>query len=203
VNGNGLAAAILVGGQSRRMGQDKALLTLAPDGPTVVESVARTLGAVTDEVVLVGADPSAYAFLGLPWIADAIPGAGPLAGIRAALAATERSHLLVVACDMPFLNADLLRYMATCPRDYDALVPVLDRPQPLHAIYARTSLPLIDHALRDGRYKVTGWFPQANIRALDRETIRSHDPDLRSCFNMNTPEDVAFAKQVIASPTVP
>ena len=194
MSGDGLTAAILVGGQSRRMGEDKALLTIEPGGVTVVESVVRALGAVTSEIVLVGSNTSAYAFLDLPRIADAVPGAGPLGGIQAALTGTGSSHILVMACDMPFLSADLLRYMAGCPRDYDVLVPVLGQPQPLHAIYAQTCLPMIDQSLRAGQYKVTGWYEQANVRTIERATLQRYDPDLRSCFNMNTPEDVAFAR---------
>jgi len=193
-----LAAAILVGGQSRRMGQDKALLRLTPVGPMVVETVAQAVRAVTDEIMLVGMETSACVFPGLPQVADTLPGAGPLTGIHAALAASDRSHLLVVACDMPFLNPVLLRYMATLPRDYDALVPVLDRPQPLHAIYARTCLPVIEAHLREGDFKVTGWYEDANVRRIDRETMARYDPDGLSCFNMNTPEDLEFARQVVA-----
>jgi molybdopterin-guanine dinucleotide biosynthesis protein A len=198
VGADALTAAILTGGKSRRMGEHKALLTIGPDGTTVVETVARKLGEVASEVVLVGGDQASYAFLVLPWIADQIPNSGPLGGIHAALAATGSPHLLVVACDMPFLNVGLLRFMAAIPRDYDALVPVLDRPQPLHAIYARSCLPLIDQRLRSGQYKVTGWFGDADVRTIDRAMMERYDPTLRSCFNMNTPDDAALARQLWA-----
>jgi molybdopterin-guanine dinucleotide biosynthesis protein A len=195
---DGLTAAILVGGQSRRMGTNKALLTIATDGTTVVESVARKLSQVADEVVLVGMDHTGYAFLDLPWITDLVPGAGPLGGIYSALMETGCPNVLVTACDMPFLNGRLLHYMATCPRDFDVLVPVLEQTQPLHAIYARSCLPLIDLSLRSGRYKVTGWFGNANVRTMERSILERYDPSLRSCFNMNTRENVEWAKQVQA-----
>ena len=196
---DGLTAAILVGGQSRRMGTNRALLTIDPDGSTIVETIARKLGAVADEVVLVGSETAEYAFLDLPQVADMVPGAGALGGIFSALAATARLHVLVVACDLPFVNVNLLRYMASCPRDYDVLVPILDQLQPLHAIYARTCLPLVEQSLRSGRYKVTGWFDQANLRTLEHSIIQRYDPTLLSTFNMNTPENLAFAKRVLAS----
>jgi molybdopterin-guanine dinucleotide biosynthesis protein A len=179
------------------MGQDKALVTLAPGGPTVVEMVAEAVRAVTSEIVLVGAESPGHAFLGLPQVADVFPGTGALGGIYSALAAASCSHVLVVACDMPFLNAGLLRYMASRPRDNDVLVPVVDRPQPLHAIYARSCLPLIEQRLRSGEYKAAGWFDDADVRTIEREIIAQYDPDLHSCFNMNTPEDFAFAKEVL------
>ena len=196
---DGLTAAILVGGQSRRMGTNKALLTIDPDGSTIVETVARKLGVVADEVVLVGSETADYGFLDLPQIIDMVPGTGVLGGIFSALAATGRPHVLVVACDLPFLNVSLLRHMATCPCDYDVLVPILDQVQPLHAIYARTCLPLVEQSLRSGRYKVTGWFDHANVRTLEHSIIQRYDPTLLSTFNMNTPENFAFAKQVLAS----
>jgi molybdopterin-guanine dinucleotide biosynthesis protein A len=180
------------------MGRNKALLTIPPDGLSIVETVVRKVGQVTGEIVLVGADMTDYAFLGLPWIADSIPNAGPLAGIHAALGETGSSHLLVVGCDMPCLSAALLEYMASLPREYDVLQPGIDQPQPLHAIYAQSCLPLIDRNLRSARYKVSGWFAQANVQTIDRETILRHDPAGRSWFNVNTPEDYEIAKQVLA-----
>lgn len=196
---DGLTAAILVGGQSRRMGRNKALLTIDPNGPTIVETVARKLSAVASEVVLVGSEADDYAFLDLPQIADMVPGTGVLGGIYSALAATGRPHVLVVACDLPFLNVSLLRYMASHPLDFDVLVPSLDQLQPLHAIYARTCLPLVEQSLQSGRNKVTDWFEHANVRTLERSIVQRYDPMLLSTFNMNTPEDLEIAKQVLAS----
>jgi molybdopterin-guanine dinucleotide biosynthesis protein A len=147
---------------------------------------------------MVGVESPSDAFPGVPVVADAYPGAGPLGGLASALAASRSPHVLVVACDMPFLNAGLLRHMASCPLYYDVLVPVLDRPHPLHAIYAQSCLPLIERRLRAGSFKVTGWFEDANVRTIAREEIARHDPDLLSCFNMNTPEDFAFAQGIAA-----
>jgi molybdopterin-guanine dinucleotide biosynthesis protein A len=196
-----LTAAILVGGQSRRMGTNKALATIHPDGTTVVESVVRALRQVADEIVLVGSDGVAgnYTFLDLPWVADIFPGTGPLGGIHSALTGTGNSHLLVVACDMPFLNVDLLRHMMSLPRDYDVLVPVIGQPQPLHAVYARSCVPLIAESLNQGRYKVSGWFKSANVRTIEESVVAQFDPSLRSSFNVNTPEDLALARTFISA----
>lgn len=198
MDSKGLAAAILVGGQSRRMGTDKAMLTLDPDGPTVVESIARKLRKITDEVFLVGAAPADYASLGLTRLPDIFPGAGALGGIHSALAASTKPHVLIVGCDLPFLSVNLLRYMASLPRDYDILVPLLEQLQPLHAIYARTCLPVVEQQLQAGQFKVSGWFEQVTVRKIDRADISMYDPMLLSTFNMNTPEHLAFAKQVVA-----
>ncbi|MGN6032907.1 MAG: molybdenum cofactor guanylyltransferase [Thermomicrobiales bacterium] len=196
-----LTAAILVGGLSRRMGRDKATLTLAPDGPTVLETIVRTVATVAEEILLVDAGRRAIDLPSpaLRHVIDVFPDAGPLGGIHAALASATHDHVLVVACDMPFLNADLLRVMASLPRDYDALVPLLGQPQPLHAIYARTALPLVESSLRARRFRVTGWFSRANVRLVPRTTIASVDPDVRSCFNMNTPDELAHARALASA----
>lgn len=192
-----LSAAILVGGQSRRMGRTKALLRLDPDGPTVVETIARTLDEIAEEVLLVGEAPAAdYAFLGLRQVPDLVPGAGALGGIHAAVRAARHACVLVVACDMPFLNPALLRYMASLPRGWDALVPLLGQTQTAHAIYARSALPLIEASLAARRFRTTSWFARGSIRIVPRAAIAAIDPSLRSTFNMNAPEDLALARRL-------
>jgi molybdopterin-guanine dinucleotide biosynthesis protein A len=193
-----LSGAILIGGRSRRMGANKALLPLSPEGPCIVELVARVLRTVADDIILVGAsdDRDTYDALGLCQIPDIVPAAGALGGIHAALGAARHEHTLVVGCDMPFLNPTLLHHMAALPRDYDALIPLVGRPQPLHAVYARSALPSIDAALAARRYRVTGWLARATVRIVPRATITAFDPALRSCFNVNTPDDLAFARRI-------
>jgi molybdopterin-guanine dinucleotide biosynthesis protein A len=196
VSADGLAAAILVGGQSRRMGTNKALLRLEPGGPAVVEMVLQTLQQVADQVVLVGHDLAAYSFLNLPWLHDDRPQAGPLAGIHAAMLGVRTDHVLVVACDMPFLNVDLLRFMVNRPRTYDVLVPEIGQLQPLHAIYTQSCQPTIERYLATGRRRVTGWFAKANVQIIPQAEVERFDPTLRSCFNLNTPADLDRARKM-------
>ncbi len=195
-----LAAAILVGGRSRRMGANKALLTLVPGGPTMVELVVSAVQAVSNDIVLVGSPADRNRYPALPWLADSPAGVGPLGGIRAALAASHTDRLLVVACDMPLLNPTLLRYMVSCAFDHDALVPqVAGRLHPLHAIYHRSSLPRIEEYLSAGESRVQGWFPGARIAVIPESTVARHDPALCSCLNLNTPADLDLARQIMAA----
>ena len=194
MNGD-LAAAILVGGRSRRMGTNKALVAIEPDGRPVVETVANVLKAVASDVVLVGSESAEYGFLGLRQVADRFPGTGVLGGIASALLVCEHSPVLVVGCDMPFLNVDLLRYMTSLPRNYDVLAPHLDRPQPLHAIYSQRSLAVIERQLESGNFRATDLFDHLDVRWIDQETSRQYDPTLLSSFNMNSPADLMFARQ--------
>lgn len=104
-----LTALLLAGGRSSRMGRNKALLSLRPGGPPVIQLIAHKMAEVADEMLLVGCDPRPYAFLGLPCVPDAFPGTGPLGGVYSGLAAARNPYALAVACDMPFLSVDLLK----------------------------------------------------------------------------------------------
>lgn len=202
-----LSAAILAGGQSRRMGADKALLRLAPGGPTLVERVAAAVAAVAAETLVVANDDR-LAGLGLRIVPDAYPGAGALGGIYSAVSAAAHAHCLVVACDMPFLSAPLLRALAAEPRDYDVLAPFLPAAESrqgtaggvyetLHAIYGRGALAAMRAQLDAGRYKIIGFFPDVRVRPFPVDAVRRHDPDLRSFFNANTPERLAEARRAV------
>lgn len=195
-----LTALLLTGGRSSRMGQNKALLSLVPDGPPVVAQAVERLRSVADEILLVGSDPEPYAFLGLPQVPDAYPGAGSLGGIYSGLRVARHQYALAVACDMPFLNTGLLQYMASQPREYDVLIPVLDEPEPMHAIYSRSCLPWMEEKLDAGRYKIIGWFDKARVQRIERGTVQQYDPLLRSFFNMNTPEEWERAKEMQRQP---
>ena len=202
----GLSAAVLAGGMSRRMGTDKALLPLRPGDPPLVEVVVRRLQALTDDVFIVASDRPAYAAFGVPVVPDRYPAAGALGGIGTAIAAAREPACLVVACDMPFLNLALLRWMASQPREYDALVPRLPGEsrqggglvyQTLHAIYGKGCLPAIERRLAAGERRVISFFPDVRVREIDLAGIRALDPSLRTFFNANTPEAAAEARRIL------
>ena len=98
-----LSAAALAGGQSRRMGTDKALLPLVAGGEPMLGVVLKRLSAVADDVLVVADDRAKYAALGARVVPDLRPDVGALGGIQAAIASSAHDHCLVVACDMPFL----------------------------------------------------------------------------------------------------
>lgn len=203
-----LSAAVLAGGQSRRMGADKALLRPVPGGPTLIERVVEAVSAVASETFLVVNDDR-LAFLGLRAVPDAFPATGALGGIYSAVAEASEAHCLVVACDMPFLSVPLLRAMAAQGRDYDVLAPFLPVAESrqgtaggvyetLHAIYSRAALAAMRTELEAGRFKITGFFPRVRVRPFPIEELRRFDPELRSFFNANTPERFAEARAIVA-----
>ena len=205
-----LSAAVLAGGQSRRMGTDKALLPLVAGGQPMLGMVLERLSAVADDVFVVANDEARYAPLGARVVPDLRRDVGALGGIQAAITSSAHEHCLVVACDMPFLSLPLLRRMAGEPRDYDILVPLLPGEsrqrgdslvfQTLHAIYSKRCLPFIEKRIAEGNKQVVGFFEDVRVRALDLAEVRRWDPELRSFFNVNTAEALLVAARVSALP---
>jgi molybdenum cofactor guanylyltransferase len=203
-----LGAAVLAGGQSRRMGTDKALLPLVAGGQPMLGVVLERLSAVADDTIVVADDQARYAAFGVRVVPDLSRHVGALAGIQAAIASSAHEHCLVVACDMPFLSLPLLRRMADEPRDYDVLVPLIPGEsrqrddglvfQTLHAIYSKRCLPFIEKRIAEGRKQVVGFFDDVRVRTLDVAEITRWDPDLWSFFNANTPEAMLVAARVSA-----
>lgn len=201
-----ISAAVLAGGLSRRMGTDKALLPLRPGDLPLARVVIDRVREVAADVFVVASDRPAYAAFGVPVVPDRYPDAGTLGGIATALHAASHAHCLVVACDMPFLDARLLRWLVDQPRDYDVLVPRLRGEsrqgggfvyQTLHAIYAKTCLPAIERRLAAERRQVIGFFADVAVRAVDEDAVRAIDPHLRSFFNANTPEAADEARRLL------
>ncbi len=189
-----IGAAILAGGESRRMGRNKALLRPVPGGMSLIEMVvARLSEAGLDVPILISNDPGEYSFLNLQIIPDDIPGTGALGGVLTVLRHSPYDRVLVVACDMPFLNPALLRYMCEMPGKYDVLVPAwndkdgVQRVEPLHAIYAQSAVPLIEQRISSGKLRMSDLLHSLNTEYLSEREIRSRDPGLLSFQNINTP----------------
>jgi molybdopterin-guanine dinucleotide biosynthesis protein A len=189
-----LTAVILAGGQSRRMGADKALLRLSSGGPTLIERVVAVARAVTDDVVIVAEDAGRLPAMPVRTVPDVIAFAGPLAGLVAGFDAARNPDVLALACDLPYLSVPLLRWMASQPRIWDALVPQMPNEdgktgwEPLHALYTRACLAPMRAALDRGERHMTAFFPAISVQPLTADAMRLHDPDLRSTQSVNTPE---------------
>ena len=203
-----LSAAALAGGQSRRMGTDKALLPLVAQGKPMLGVVLERLSAVSDDVFVVANDQARYSALAARVVPDLRRDVGALGGIQAAIASSAHDYCLVVACDMPFLSLPLLRRMADEPRNYDVLVPLIAGEsrqrgdglvfQTLHAIYSKRCLPFIEKRIAEGNKQVVGFFEDVQVRTLDVAEIARWDPGLQSFFNANTPEALRVAAEVSA-----
>ena len=177
---------VLAGGQSRRMRQDKALLKL--DSQPLALHAAQILAPFVTGIAIVG-DPAKYTSLGFPVTPDLRPDCGPLAGIEAALAATDSDWNLILACDLPGITEALLKnlLLAASPGTDapDAVIPRHpdNNLEPLCALYRRRALPVIQAALNAGIRKVTDAIAPLTLRYLPVA-------DSRPFNNLNTPEDL-------------
>lgn len=192
-----VSAAVLAGGKSSRMGTDKALMPLLPGGPVMLELILARLQSISDDVLIVASERPAYDVFGIPVVPDYYPDAGVLGGIGSALRYARRERCLVVGCDMPLLNPELLRLMLTLDDKVEAVVPRtfvhgrqggLVTYQPLLAVYHRRCLPAIERALQDQRRQAVAFLPDVHVRFVDEPLLRAIDPELRSLTSIDTPE---------------
>ena len=188
-----VSGVALAGGRSKRLGRNKAVEKIGDQ--SLIERVVDKLSQVTSETVVVVAEESKAADLNLPpWVrtaADLYPGTGSLGGIFTGLSAAKGKYGVVVACDMPFLNVDLIRFMLDVASDYDAVVPRLQgRPEPLHAVYSKSCVGPIERCLQADQLKIAIFFEQINVAYLEEDDIEAFDPSHLSFFNVNTQEDL-------------
>jgi molybdopterin-guanine dinucleotide biosynthesis protein A len=170
------------------MGRDKAFLALG--GRSLIEIVVERVRAVASEVIVVTNTPLRYAHLATRLVRDIHRGVGTLGRIHAGLAAARHDHALVVGCDMPFLNPSLLAYLASLAPHYDAVVPRVDGLfEPLHAVYCRSCLPLIEAQISTRQWQAFSFYPRARVRYVERAEIAHFDPELLSLRNANTPKE--------------
>lgn len=183
---------ILAGGESRRMGTDKSQLLL--QNQTFADRIAETLFQMTDSVTLVGPRGEHPELRSVP---DVYPYWGALGGLHAALNACKRDWSIIVACDLPFVTAELFNHLFSLRHEHDAIVPLQPdgRPQPLAAIYRvdvcrRRATELIESGRRrplDLLHAVdTRWVPFAELMNLSQAE--------RFFVNINTPADYDAAR---------
>ncbi len=185
-----MTGIILAGGQSRRMGRDKAFL---PWGTTTfLGGIAEALRGVFDELLLVG-NRLEEPLPGSRLVRDAYSSLGPLAGIQAGLAAASCEQAFVCACDMPYVSASgiaPLLLAARGTRDWQAIVPVGERgPEPLLACYAKSGLPVIEDVLGSGSPRILNILPRLRTFQLPAALF----PDQEVFRNINTPEEYQSA----------
>ena len=186
-----VTAAIMAGGKSKRMGQDKAWIEL--DGEPIIRRVANVLALVADEVIVVANDPR-YAALGLRVVPDTFPDGGALGGIATGVSAATHDRVLVAACDMPFLSAEVWRVLLDHRYEADVVIPRIGGEyETLHALYTKACLAPMERALGAGKLRVISFFDEVRVQAIDERELRVADPTLRSFTNVNTPEELASA----------
>jgi molybdopterin-guanine dinucleotide biosynthesis protein A len=195
-----IAAYILAGGESSRMGRNKALLEI--DGMPLLVRTARLVEEVAGTPSVIG--PKAmFAVFGLECIEDDWRGAGPLGGIATALRASREEWILVVACDLPYLTKEWLNFLATRAKasSADAIIPQnLLGAEPLCAMYRKRGDAAIRTALERGVRKVTDGLAGLKIEEIAPAEWKSFDSEGMLFKNMNTPADYEEARARLSGP---
>ena len=193
------AAIILAGGKSSRLGRDKASESLL--GRPMLQHVIDRVADLVDEIIVVAASGQRVPDLTAPRpprvVRDAYPGCGPLAGIYSGLVASRAERCLAVACDMPLLVPRLIEALLARSRDCDALLPVLEYPEPLHAVYSRACIEPMRACIESGQLKITSFLGAVRPCYMHEDECRMFDPDLRSFVNTNTQADLDRARELL------
>lgn len=196
-----LTVCIQAGGQSSRMGEDKALKTFL--GRPLIQRVIERLAPIADELIVTTNRPEDYSFLSLRLIPDLNPGRGALGGLYTAIASASNPFVAVVACDMPFASATFFEAATRLMVEEGVDVVIAKSEEgyePLHAVYRRgTCLPAIQAAIDADEWKVIAWFPQVKVRVLTPEEIKHYDPTGLAFWNVNTPEEFIEAEKIAQS----
>lgn len=189
-----LTGAVLAGGHSSRFGSNKALF--APDGETLISKAADLLHLLVREVLVSAshANTEAYAFLGLDIVEDLHPDCGPLGGLEVLLDHCTTPWLLILTCDMPYVNSDSLRTMIRHAQQSDDSFKQGSLPRaiawqrsdgsvsPFPMLIERSALPMLQSRMSSGRRSMKGL-----LGALDTYYIIA--PSDRLLSNINRPED--------------
>jgi molybdopterin-guanine dinucleotide biosynthesis protein A len=196
-----ITSIILAGGRSSRLGREKHTEVIA--GESLLKRAAGRLKHLSQEILIVVSQRQArssrslYTYPETKTVVDLYPGKGSLGGIFTGLVHSSNFLNLVVACDMPFLNLDLLRYMIDSAKGFDVVIPrVDDQLEPLHAIYSRNCLKPMENQIKQGNLKIRGFFDSVKVKYVDKDELDKLDPEHLSFFNINTEAELEKARRL-------
>ncbi len=187
-----VTSIVLAGGKNLRLGRRKALEVIG--GKTMIERVVQRLKLVSTRTLIVTSQEQLDFQVGnaAEVLVDLYPSKGPLGGIYTGLLASRSSCNIIVACDMPFLNIELLRYMIELSTGFDAVIPRLEegKLEPLQAIYSKSCLDNMRTQLEHDRLGVHRFLRTIKVRYVERAECQRFDPQLLSFFNINYQSDL-------------
>lgn len=195
-----MTGIILSGGRNLRMGRNKAFLKVG--GRAIIETTLSLFSTLFDEVILVTNSPEEYQHLQqkIKIITDIYPMTGSLNGILTGITHAFSYYSFVVACDMPFLNRDIILYLTKrieSVEGYDVVLPVSDKgDEPLHAIYSKSCCRPMADMIKKGDVRIGALFSQVKVKRIGPDELRPLDPEFSSFFNINTPEDLRLAEGI-------
>ncbi len=186
------------GGQSTRMGEEKGLVPFC--GKPLIQNVLERVQSIGDEILIVSNKPDLYNFLNVKTVMDIHPNYGALAGLHSALCHAKNELVINLACDMPYVNPELLIYLLTEIRNHPEVDVVIPRTalgfEPMQALYRRNRcLPAIEAAIQQGKRRMISWFDQVIVMEINETVLRTFNPELENFVNMNTKHDLYHAEQ--------
>ena len=174
---------------------DKAFLDIG--GKLLIERALEALSPLFSDVLINSNTPRRFERWGVPVIPDVFPGKGPLGGIYTGLVHARTDSVFCVACDLPFLNPELIAFMQSESRGCDVMVPkTSDGLHPLHAIYSRRCRVTIETRLRTGQLKISDIFSLVETRYVAEKDICRFAPELRCFMNVNTLGELQHARKM-------
>jgi molybdopterin-guanine dinucleotide biosynthesis protein A len=196
-----ISSIILAGGKSTRLGHDKVLETVG--NTSLLEQVASCIDPLSKEIIIVTAKERTFSQLAnrpkIKIVSDIFPGQGSLGGIYTGLVKSDSFYNLVVAADMPFVNAPLLKYMIGICEGYDFVLPRVNGLfEPLHAIYSKNCITPIEALLNQGKKVIVELFKYVKVKYIEADEVDKFDPQHLSFFNINTKEELELAKKIAA-----
>ncbi|MDE0041415.1 MAG: molybdenum cofactor guanylyltransferase [Candidatus Poribacteria bacterium] len=199
----GGTGVILAGGDSRRMGQNKALMRLGDE--TLISRTLKRLQIVTDETIVISNSVDLYNELGVRVYEDLVPKSGALGGVYTGLTHAVNSAVVCIACDMPLLQPKLMNYLLSVLGDHDAVVPYTremeeesnPKLQTLCAVYSRRCGQVIRQMLEEGELRLHALCDRIKVRRVPPGEWREFDPDGLSFVNVNTREDFERVRKML------
>jgi molybdopterin-guanine dinucleotide biosynthesis protein A len=186
-----ITGALIAGGRATRMGGvPKGLLRL--DGRPLLARSLDLFGRLFAASLLVVNDPAPYAGFDVPRVADLLAGRGAPGGLHAALKAASTPWVFAAGCDMPFLSSGGIALLAAHRGGAVAVVPRWNgRLEPLHALWSRPVLPVLERALAEGDLSLQRLATLVGAVIVEPESWRGVDPEGRAFLNANTQEQAA------------
>ena len=192
------SAAILAGGKSQRFGSNKALAPWFTGH--IIDAVAQAAMGACQKVIIIANEPEPYSYLGLPIFPDILPGLGPLAGLQSALRHAKVERIFLLGCDMPLLNSKLLDLMWKIPTWAPVVIPGTPQGlEPLHAIYHKSLLPVVDHQINSGNLSLQSLLKDIPCHIVSSADILKICPSFKCLTSANTPGDLAKLKRHYSS----
>ena len=183
-----MTAIILAGGKNTRMGMKKAFIHIK--GNPIIDRAITILKDFFSEVIIIANTPEDFSNYDLEVFPDLIPEKGSLGGLYTGLVAMRSERGFVLACDMPYINKSLIRYMMD-QQGYDIVVPKIDNLyEPLFAFYSKKCAAFARKNIAQHNLKITDIYANLNVKEIHEDVIKKYDKDMRSFININTPEDL-------------